>query len=56
MCVPNAESDMAVGRDDTKQTEWRNYNHRNDVLLPILAPAATFPPHLPTRASVALHG
>ena len=55
MCVPNAESNMAVGRGDTEQTEWRHYNHRHDVLLPILAPAATLPLHPPTRTSMGLH-
>jgi len=55
MCVPNAESYMAVSRKDTKQTGWQYYNNRDDVLPPFLARAATLPLHIPTRAPMALH-
>jgi len=56
MCVPNAESYMAISREGTQQTRRQHYEHRNDVLLPLLAPAATLPLHLSTTTSMALHG
>ena len=56
MYVPNVESYMAIDCERPQQTERLNYNHRDDVLLPILAPAATLPLHLPARSSMGLHG
>ena len=56
MSVPNAESYMAISLEHTQQTGRPHYNHRHDVLLPLLARTATFPLHLAARTSMALHG